>query len=328
MRKLRSILIFIFSVAIVLFILEYGAYKIQSARLIKEGYRFSNEKNIPPYPTHIHLFSNDYDKYIRYDSISANNAGLEYKKEPIMVFGDVFANSLNIPEENNLSSQLAHYTKRPVYNFASAGWGIQHMYFLLKNEPRMGTIKNPMYVIYFYVSDQRRRLNTFSFYPHHDFLYLRYKLSDGILIEDIPNILALYNSYFFRSIERYIGLKKSDSKNPNVQLQNYNLIKSLFERSYVTAKLRYSNLHGFVILRFVSEKETMNNLKKNINSTVAQLEYNMWKQLEDDGFIILDVPEIAGIDIQDQKYFGSDSAPTEDTYRLLIPIIANEIGLK
>lgn len=60
--------------------------------------------------------------------------GTQYKKEPIAVFGCSYAYGYKLKEEQSFGYKLSEYTKRPVYNRAYSGLGIQHMLYQLERE--------------------------------------------------------------------------------------------------------------------------------------------------------------------------------------------------
>ena len=312
MIKLKKAFKFLGLMLLIVCLSEFVTYHIQSHRLIKEGYSFANTKNNkPPYPVNIKTFSNYYAKSEKND-LYTNNAGLNYKKNPVIVFGDVYANSID--SQYSFTKKLSQILKCPVYNFAEAGWGIPHMYYLLKSEEFLSNIANPSSIIYVYVNDQKRRMTSFSFYPHHNYLNLKYKIEDGVLVEDIPQFLAAYNLYSYRAFERYSGLKQSDSKNPNTQQKNFNLIKRLFEESKNIAQTRYHSINKFIILRFVSKNESLQALKDNENSAVAQLEYNMW--------------ELSDKNYESPEFRKNDSSPSDEALDEILPLFTEKAGLQ
>lgn len=326
MKSLKTILITIISVLFLAFCLEGITYLVQSHRLVKEGYRFIDDSTKAPYPKNIEIFSNHYEKMNKREFFK-NKKGLEYKTPSILIFGDVYANALELSNENNLTAKLSILTKRPVYNFASAGWGIPHMYYILKNEEYMSTVKNPDTIIFVYNTDMNNRLTSFSFYPHHTFLNLKYKIKSGILVEDVPQALFAYNSYFIRAIERANGFRISKSKNSQTKQKTYELIKVLFEESRRIAKVRYPSLKKFIIVRYLNPHEALAALKKQESSANAQLEYNMWKKLKDDGFTIIDISELSEENYNENKYLNDDHSPKEETLDEILPLLLNKANL-
>lgn len=56
-----------------------------------------------------------------------NPEGLNYKKLPIILFGCSFTYGDGLNNNQTFSYKLSHLAKRPVYNRAECGWGVQHM---------------------------------------------------------------------------------------------------------------------------------------------------------------------------------------------------------
>lgn len=325
MTKLKKIIIVIVSVIVVALFVEATTYCIQSARLKREGYRFANDANKPPYPTNISMFSKYYLKH-RKNDLFQNFKGIEYKTNSILVFGDVFANSFALTEENNFTAKLSDYTQRPVLNLADAGWSIPHMYYLLKNEPILRAVNHVDTIIFVYNDYMKERLTSFSYYPHHDYLYLNYEISDGVLVEKIPQLRCIYNSYFIRALERFWGNLYAHSKNPNKQQKLFQLMKSLFVQSRFVASYTYPEFEKFVILRYVPKWRSLQNIKSYSDDPVAQLEYNLWKQLAEEGFIIIDIPEFSeSIDYTSPEYVSSDSSPTDRAWDEIIPKLVEKL---
>lgn len=319
MNKMKKILIAIAIVLVLAFVLEAVSYLWQSTRLVKQGYRFANNSKIPPYPTKIISFSDFYFNKFDKDRILNNIQGKEYTTPSVLAFGDVYLNSFN-EKNNTLGHIISRYTKRPVYNMGESGWGIPHMYFLLNGEKTLENF-NPATIIFVYHEDLKNRLTSFSFYPHHNFLNLKYKLKDGNLVEDKPLSNFLYKSYAFRHFERYYGWRKISSQKPEIQQKNFDIIQSLFEESKGIAEKKYSNFKNFVILRFVPDYSTIDKLEKyKDDNKIAAIEYYMWKQLEKDGFIIIDVNLSEYADCS-HNLLNKDSSPKSEFYEKIMPVL-------
>ena len=327
MNNWKKILIAIAVVLCLGLILEVASYLWQSNRLVKQGYRFANGATKPPYPTEIITFSKEYFENLDKDRIIKNVAGNQYKTSTIMVFGDVFVNSFD-NSNNTFAHKLAKETKRPVYNMGECGWGIPHMYFLLKNEKELDKI-NPETIIFFYHSDMKNRLTSFSFYPHHSFLNLKYKLDDGTLIEDKPIIMGAYRSYALRNFERFIGWRKATSKYESIQEKNFDLIAKLFKESKELAQKKYPNLKKFIILRMPAPWETISKLEEyKETNKIAKAEYKRIKELQDEGYIVIDIPELTTSNIYKSENFSKDSSLKPEILDEIIPVIVKNEKLK
>ena len=322
MKLFKRVFVILLLFAILCGVLEYSAFKMQSKRLISQGYKFKD--GVPPYPKNIKTFKDYYFRDFDRNEFLNIKSGDEYKTAPIFVFGDVLSKSVETENENNFNNTLSDITKKPVHNFSNAGWGIQHMYFLLKNEKELDKY-NPDTIIYTYNNDNKNRLTSFSFYPHHTFLNLRYKADNNGIKDYDPMFVKIYDYYFIRSLERFLGWRFSTSKNSLVQKKNFELIKKLFESSRNTAQNKYSNLKNFIIIRDVPSFESLNFLERaKKHNKIAELEYNMWQDLKNEGFIVVDTGDLINFDFIDYKYKNNDGSLTTSALKEILPIILKE----
>lgn len=327
-KTLKAILLYSVLFVTLVILIEAVTYCFQSARLIKEGYTFYDDAMIPPYPIKIKTFSNYYERR-KLDENFCSVYGKNFKGTPILLFGDVYANGSDAPEEKSFAKKLSDAAQRPVYNYAHAGWGLQHMYYLIKNEENLSNIKEPETIVFVYNPYQIERLTSFSFYPHHNFLNLKYKLIGDAVVEQIPRMLLLYNSYFYRSVEMIVGKNKFNSQNIKVKKNLLNLIKKLFENSKKIAELRYPTIKHFVILRYVDPYLSLDSLKENgASNKIADEASKMWTELENQGFIIIDVTDLSDLDLNDGEYKYEDSSPNEEALNAVITPFVEKAKLK
>lgn len=316
MKILKIIALSILAILLLAFCLEGLTYCIESNRLVKEGYRFVDSDK-PPYPTNIKTFSNYYERR-KADEQFYTVVGAEYKNKPILLFGDVYANGLDTPEEKSLARKIADMTKSPVYNFARAGWGMQYMYYFLKNEEKMSSIKDVRAIIYLHNLYENERLHSLVTYPHHNYLNLKYKLVDDSVVEVIPQFLFAYNSYFVRCLKKYISEKNINTQNKNRIFYNVKLFKSLLSSTRDIAKLRYPTLEKFIVLRYVPKYFSMNELKY-ANQEIPEFVYNNLQDLNNNGVTIIDVTDLTNLDLSDSKYYNPDSSPKEEVFDSILP---------
>lgn len=316
MKILKIFALSILAILLLAFCIEGLTYCIESNRLVKAGYRFVDSDK-PPYPTDIKTFSNYYERR-KADEEFYTVVGPEYKNKPILLFGDVYANGLDTPEEKSLARKISDMTKSPVYNFARAGWGMQYMYYFLKNEEKMSSIKDVRAVIYLHNLYENERLHSLVTYPHHNYLNLKYKLVDDSIVEVIPQALFLYNSYFYRCVKKYIGEKNVNTMNRNKIYYNVKLFKTLLLKTKDIAKLRYPTLEKFIVLRYVPEHFSMNNLQ-DVDDEIAQYVYNTLQELNNSGVEIVDVTDLTDLDLSDSKYYNPDSSPKEEVFDSILP---------
>lgn len=308
MKFLKILSLVIFYSLIFVILTEGHSYVVTSNQLIKDGYTFNTENGNPPYPTNVETFSARYDK-IDKNAIFSNSYGEEYKSRPILLFGDTFADSLSLEREQKFGFKLSEHLRKPVHSFANAGWGFQHLYYLLKNEPMLNKYSNADTIIFVWNPDMVNRLFAFSFYPHHDYLYLKYKLVDGKLVEDIPQALFLYNSYLFRNIERKNGINKVKNSLVNGDNSVIELMTALILQSKQIADDKYKNLKKFIVFRYVPKELSLANIYEN---TVFSELKNMFYSFEKAGIIVVDLPALSDEDLYYKEgYRASDYGPSE-----------------
>ena len=323
MKNLKKILIVCICLILLGCLAELVTYMQQSARLLKQGYSFTD--NIPPYPTHVKTFSKYYFSDFDRNEMLNNKTGNQYKNKPVIVFGDVFVNSIS--SDKNLTHLISDTLKAPVYNFATAGWGIQHMYFLLNNENDIKGI-NPETIIYVYNQEQMNKLTSFSFYPHNNYLNLKYKKKGCELKEQKPFIPFLYNSYTYRNIERCLGWKKTSSPDLKVQQEKFDLMQKLFEESRNVAKAQYPSLKNFVIIRISVNDDALGNLKNAADYTPRdKAEYEMWQNLIKEGFTVVDITNFVTKDEINQNRLP-DSSLKYEFMQKFVPALLEKANLK
>ncbi len=168
--------------------------------------------------------------------------GLNYKKLPVIIYGCSFAYGLNLSPENTFGSILSEYTKRPVYNFAVTGKGMQHALFLLQNDKKI--TPDPEYVFYVFITDHVRRMyincNVLDSYK-----YLTYRNDNGKLVQNDNNWDLCERFFITKKLKNasFFVLKKVFDK------QMYELTKLYFLEMQNAVKKQYPSAK-FVVLTY------------------------------------------------------------------------------
>ena len=117
--------------------------------------------------------------------------GLEYKKQPILLYGCSFTYGDGLKDNENFSYILSKTTKRPVYNFGLSGKGMQHSLHIMQNHPKISP--EPQYIIYTFLQRQIRRLymecvfiGPFNFYS--------YEYKNGVFVPKESNFNFIKNT--------------------------------------------------------------------------------------------------------------------------------------
>lgn len=238
--------------------------------------------------------------------------GLNYKKKPIVIFGCSFAYGFELEEKDIFSSILSEYMQRPVYNRAFIGWGIQHMLKQVSDEEFYEKVPEPEYVIFLSIYDHFRRLYAITFFSGDmlkESFYLRYKVKDDYLIE-IRHQNAFYK--FIKSL--YIVQKFHHFYVNNVIIngdkieRNFDFALKHYEQSIKEMKKHWKNTKYYVLFY-----DDFNNL-------------DIFKsELEKMGYKTINIRKLTEEDLYAPEYTIIDGHPSAKAWKLLTPLIAEEI---
>lgn len=247
--------------------------------------------------------------------------GLNYTKKPVLIFGCSYMYGFLLNDTQTFSYKLSHLTKRPVYNRALSGTGIQHMYKQLSSEDYLpDTIPQPEYIIcgfsYFLHSV---RLIQYNFQVFDNHFYLRYyprRLDkNGNMIERKPFLPRYLNGLYLVRILEEMNVNRLHAKQGKTRFFE-DFIFLTFHKSKEQVKKRYPNAK-FVIYCFDIYK----------GDTTGHPE--LLQRLKDDGFIIINQADISDIDLTNSKWWVTpdDSHPNEKYWDEITPKIAKILKL-
>lgn len=167
--------------------------------------------------------------------------GLKYNKKPILIYGCSVAYGFALSDEESFGNQLSELTKRPVYNFAMSAKGLQHAYFLLKNDEKISP--EPEYVFYVFINDHLRRMYV-DCNKIDNQNYLTYHIKNGELIENKQGTLSdkFYLASGLKNIS-YYGLKNIFKK------QIFELAKTYLISMKKEVSAKYPNAK-FVLINY------------------------------------------------------------------------------
>lgn len=254
--------------------------------------------------------------------------GLKYKdKTPITIFGCSVAYGQNLETTQTFSYKLSEILKRPVYNRAIPGGGIQNMYFqtvdkgskyFYKQVPPSDT------VIYIFIPDHFRRMIRFTFF--------------SIFLNCLNPIYNLKNNEFvFHNYNNpIINLIKA-----SYTVKFFNL---LYVSEYVKQKKNAEKLTDMVLLYFLKTRESLEkHWNRKINFVVVYYENIHYqydvnvdnvckdlfiKKLKDNGFEVISFVDLTDKDIATSEYKMDDGHPKEATWNLLTPLFADDLKKK
>ncbi len=240
--------------------------------------------------------------------------GANYTSRPVVIFGCSYAYGYNLEPNQTFSYKLSELTKRPVYNQAFTGWGIQHMLYQSKIYALYKKIQNPEYVIYVYIPDHLRRLYLLSFSSWNvlsEGFNIRYKNIDGKL-EEIRN-----NNKFLNQFKR---------------LYFINFIQNKIASKYAKSPKNREKVFNFALQHFVESKNEMQKYWKDAKYVILfyddYYESSKFKSdLEKEGFTIIDTKDLTNENLKSEKYMQPSIHPTEAAWDLLTPLIAERLNI-
>ena len=230
------------------------------------------------------------------------------QKRPIVVMGCSFAWGERLEENETLSYLLAEQTKRPVYNRSGRGWGLAQLLFQLKEGFLFNQIKNePEAIVYVFIKEQINRIDKFKIEPLCSDLQPKYKYTDGQLIKESPKFL-----------------------DTSVTVQNY-----MYYYNYIFNNVSSEEIKQY----FIESKKEMNKKWANTkfiivlfptcNEDFTLLNDNIWNELQQSGFIVLNANKISGLNLEESKYKipVDDFHPTKEVWEKFVPNFLKEMNL-
>lgn len=303
-KLLRLIFINILVLFILLLILEFTLYNFSK----KIAY---NHNYYPKYFGGIKIFG-----YVKEKKLMRKPEGLQYKKAPIIVFGCSFAYGNNLNDNQTFSHKLSILSKRPVYNRAFNGWGMQQILYQLKRTDFYKEVKDPEYIIYVAIQDHFNRLFRYQFDPRCgcDYIFLRYKHTKNGFEEIHPQFPFLWQLYTVKYSQMFYEEKIIESDNN--KRKNYDFLYEILHEC-----MKYKNEHypkaKFIILMYKNEEKSFLE------------DANLNKKLTNDGFTILDTSKLTyPIVFEEKKYRETDNLhPSEKAWDIIVPALIKKLKL-
>jgi len=209
-----------------------------------------------------------------YKKVMRKPVGLKYKKKPILFLGCSYAYGEHLDEKETLSYKTSKKTKRPVYNWACMGGGIQHAYYVINEMPKIKP--DPEYVFYLYINDNLRRMYT-DVYKADPCENLQYKLKNGKLEKKDNRYNIFDNSYFLSNVKDYILLNHKNTKySHNLFVVYATHLKNKIKEFYPNTK--------FVIVVY------------------DDMSYRLFQELKKQEIEVIYISKCTDINLEDEKY--------------------------
>lgn len=315
MGKKLIIIINLLSIVVLLLVAEAVIYK-HSNKIYQT--RFKTEAKLPLSYSTKATYSYDINTFYTGapDNFSGRKPdGLEYKTNPITVFGCSYAHGQHLNYNQTFSYKLSKLLKRPVYNRAVPAKGLAKMYYQSEHETFYKDVPKSDLVIYIMLDDHYRRmksnfLDTTEINKHRTYK----KVNNELILNDNKNpLLCLLHSTY-----------------------THKAATSMFVEHYINNPKNADKLTDEAALYFIKTRE---NLEKKWGTKVnfVVIYYNHWlrhgdllrKKLEENNFIVINSNQLTNENLFTDKYFSKETLhPTEDVWDLLTPKIVDFLELK
>ena len=244
-------------------------------------------------------------------------SGLEYKSEPVIIFGCSFAYGDRLDHHQTFSHKLANIIKAPVYNRASCAWGLQHMLHQIRTKDIFNIVKQkPKHIIYIFINNHIYRMyrHTNQF-PFNNMLYLHYKFDGNDFKKHNPTFPFLERTSIIGKIHHYEANRKTyEEKYFN---KNFDLLKLYFIKSREELEKQYGKIN-FTIIKYNFEDDEQS----------KYLETVRWNELKEIGFNVIDTKDLVGRKLNRREDKADDNFhPSEEVWNILTPKIAEELKL-
>ena len=258
-NKLISIIKLLIIISLILFLINIVMILLVSLKLDKnDSIKNHNVFYRENYNIEEAINAFDYEK----------EQGIEYKTPGILVFGAGLARCLPYPQDNTFSAKLSRYAKRPVYDRAVGGQGINHAILQVYSHQIDDLIKKSDTAIYLFASfHDTDRLYGYPgpiFQP--GFLYDKYMYPVLQYHENArfecrrTSIPFIKGSVLYRIIQKIFNNIKYKIFNEKTQQEDANIY---FEELQKSLKQVNPKIKFYVV--FYWEEENFNDDKTDIN---------------------------------------------------------------
>ena len=295
-KKIIIIIVNLILIVVFLFLAEFVVFFVEK--------KFNDKyKTNPPFM----IFKKN-PSFDIYKNMFREPVGLDYKKEPIFMYGCSFGYGLFLEGNDRPDYILSELTKRPVYNFSLYGEGFQQALYVMQNQEIIAPA--PKYVIYIFHYDQIRRL-----YSQADMFrtekFLSYKINKNKIIFDTTSPHFIENTYLYRKILQTV-------------LHPHSYYFST-DNAYKKFKLFVDNMNAEIHNKYPDAKFIFVFYDNRYNClTKKQLED--FKKSENSKFKIIYLPDILGKSFYNrQNRLWDNVHPNSNAWKTVIPEIVKNM---
>lgn len=308
-KKILIILLFnIVGIAILLLVLNYIVFKFLYSHLemgvldnqsqFVFGHKVLNESN----------FEELYNPYRK-------NYGLNFHKGNIILFGCSYAYGHMLEDKDTFHYKLSQKLKRPVYNYAVSGESTQFALMKIRSHTIDDVIKKSDYAILVTIGEHIWRLHCNSNGYALEYTWPRYDIKNGELVFHKTRFPFIEASYLYKYIRKlYFARFLSESDSEIVQ----NYLFDVMKLHYIEIKKELEKINPnikVVIIPYLDSES----LKWFIFS-------NRWKELEQEGFIIVPVDKYLP-HLRDIEYVISedDGHPSAKAWTEIVDLMTDKL---
>ncbi len=262
-------------------------------------------------------FDNLYKKkkeihYFRDTLIKNSRQELENKKPSILIFGCSFGYGYLLREDQSFAYKLSQMSGRNVYNRSISSFGVQNMPYILEHfQLEKEILPPPSYIIFVLIEDHLFRQYRHIMSANEAYLDIFYENENNKLKE------KKLNYFFYRfPIIRYIEERYRYAK--------YN--KMNFEEKFKFLKMHFRLTKEIAEKKFPNAKIVILNYEDIKNTPLS--DRSIWKDLEDEGFIVVHTSEITNEHLYLNKFrIPDDGHPNELAWDTIVPALVKRLDL-
>lgn len=305
--KIFKVLFIIISCSIVFILTDFLYFNIYASQQKNDTKLYLKE-----YIQCFNLYSvDDSYRYFREMYQDRDYIDLNSKKRPVLIMGGSFGYGFELENEQTFQYKLGKLTHRSVYNRAIPSFGLQNSIYMLQNYNFEKEIKNPEYIIYVFIDNHIFRLYRRVHEVTEPILSVNYNLKNGKLVEE-KKCKFIYRFAICRRISSLRAICASQLSKD----KSFDYLKLHFLKLKEVAKQKYPNTK-LVILVYEENLEDWSS------------KTNRWKELEKEGFIVLNSYDLTNLNLSVKKYrlTFDKNHPNELAWNILTPKIAEKLKL-
>lgn len=268
---------------------DAGDFLTEMKKIAKiEGNKMPTQRYAP-----VKLYEqSNYGDYYRKTLVSTNKNS---KKGSVLFFGCSYTYGSYLDENETISAVVNKKTGRTTINRGMEGGGIYNTIYDLKNEKFYEDIPQaPEYIVYTFINDHLNRISIpykASIIFNHDnpvyYLNFGYKEENGELVENRPSkfILPFYALYTVKAWHYLYSNRFAHTTKEEKMLSLLNATKKITDSKFPTSK--------FVIIDYKDGGRCL-------------MQESLKQNLIKNGFIIYHAEELAGHELDSEKWRGPD----------------------